>query len=496
MAVGKRSNALVLCVSMFVLGALSLAASTTPDTFVAAMPTTSGVPTTLVTAAAPTSSVSTIAAPTITVPVTTLAATDVTGTNGDLVDAIGAVVGITMDGSILPEPDPACFEEAIAALEPAVQQAADQLAADTFAWWDIASERRLPIVAAYVGCSDIDSVLYVLAIGTVNALESAPCVAASWSSVLTADIIASSIAFGTGFDDLPPGVVARLVDGAVGCMTDDERWWIDDVVLEIDGQYDLTPEQAMCVATNFVRKLGISRVVERRILTLPMLALSDADLAAIDLPACGVTVTLPPMTLGRVGDCLADVFRADEWPRVACDTPHNGEIIAAVDLTDVLVAWPGNQAMYDLAQISCVAVAEDAMNRHKGDEQFKIWWFPPSREVWERGGRILICLVGPFDTSDWTAPFGLLPPTTTTTPVAVAADIPAPTQQPTGLGTDARMDLLAIACFNGTMQACDDLHDESPVGSAYENFADTCAGRRPAGTGRYCTDVFTDTDVQ
>jgi hypothetical protein len=58
------------------------------------------------------------------------------------------------------------------------------------------------------------------------------------------------------------------------------------------------------------------------------------------------------------------------------------------------------------------------------------------------------------------------------------------------------MDLLAIACFNGTMQACDDLYDESPVGSAYEAFGDTCAGRQPAATGRYCAEVFTDTVAQ
>jgi hypothetical protein len=84
----------------------------------------------------------------------------------------------------------------------------------------------------------------------------------------------------------------------------------------------------------------------------------------------------------------------------------------------------------------------------------------------------------------------------TTTPPAAPVPAPAPTQQPTGLGTDARMDLLAAACFNGTMQACDDLYDESPLGSAYEAFADTCAGRQPAGSGRYCSDVFTDTVAQ
>ena len=84
------------------------------------------------------------------------------------------------------------------------------------------------------------------------------------------------------------------------------------------------------------------------------------------------------------------------------------------------------------------------------------------------------------------------PPTTTPAPVPA----PAPTQQPTGLGTDAAMDLLANACFNGTMQACDDLYDQSPAGSAYETYGDTCAGRQPAATNRFCTTVFTDTNVQ
>ena len=83
-------------------------------------------------------------------------------------------------------------------------------------------------------------------------------------------------------------------------------------------------------------------------------------------------------------------------------------------------------------------------------------------------------------------------PSATTPPVPA----PAPTEQPTGLGTDGAMDLLANACFNGTMQACDDLYDQSPASSAYETYGDTCAGRQPAATGVYCTAVFTDTVVQ
>jgi hypothetical protein len=65
----------------------------------------------------------------------------------------------------------------------------------------------------------------------------------------------------------------------------------------------------------------------------------------------------------------------------------------------------------------------------------------------------------------------------TTTPPGGQVPAPPPTQQP-------------------TMQACDNLYNQSPLGSAYETYGDTCAGRRPAGTLPYCTEVFTDTVVQ
>jgi len=69
---------------------------------------------------------------------------------------------------------------------------------------------------------------------------------------------------------------------------------------------------------------------------------------------------------------------------------------------------------------------------------------------------------------------------------------PPPTQEPVGLGTDGHLDNLASNCHGGSMQACDDLFDESPVGSQYELYGDTCAGRQPAGTGLYCSDAFLD----
>jgi hypothetical protein len=51
------------------------------------------------------------------------------------------------------------------------------------------------------------------------------------------------------------------------------------------------------------------------------------------------------------------------------------------------------------------------------------------------------------------------------------------------------MDELAEGCFDGDMQACDDLFLRSPSGSAYEDYGDTCAGRQALGGG-FCSLTF------
>jgi hypothetical protein len=40
------------------------------------------------------------------------------------------------------------------------------------------------------------------------------------------------------------------------------------------------------------------------------------------------------------------------------------------------------------------------------------------------------------------------------------------------------------------MEACDGLYGQGAAGSLYEQYGDTCAGRQPLGSGRYCADVF------
>jgi hypothetical protein len=208
--------------------------------------------------------------PTATQPPTTTAATattsvsaDSAGLNESLAGAIGMLSSMTMDGTILPAPDAACFDTAVTGFDGDVSVAAAQLADDPLSWSAIPRETRLPIISAYLGCANIDAVVNLLAIGLINSLEASPCISAAWSGLLSAELIASTLAYGTGLDDLPPEVVNQLVDGAVPCLPD-EPWWIDDIAIELERQYDFTPAQATCVATNFVHILGIDRAVERR----------------------------------------------------------------------------------------------------------------------------------------------------------------------------------------------------------------------------------------
>jgi hypothetical protein len=48
---------------------------------------------------------------------------------------------------------------------------------------------------------------------------------------------------------------------------------------------------------------------------------------------------------------------------------------------------------------------------------------------------------------------------------------------PQGYGDDAELDALYDSCAGGDGQACDDLYYQSPFGSEYEDFGNTCGGR-------------------
>jgi hypothetical protein len=73
-----------------------------------------------------------------------------------------------------------------------------------------------------------------------------------------------------------------------------------------------------------------------------------------------------------------------------------------------------------------------------------------------------------------------------TTSLPMAGDVPGVTE-PSRLGDDPDFDLLYLRCQAGSGPACDQLFDEAPLGSEYEQFGATCGDR----TREYrCADVY------
>lgn len=173
----------------------------------------------------------------------------------------------------------------------------------------------------------------------------------------------------------------------------------------------------------------------------------------------------------------------------APDTPGTGAPVAPGEL--------GDDPALDQLAADC----------YSGDMQAcdDLYWDSPIDSEYEAygntcGGRVpdgtLSCtdLADPVPgTGDVPVDTGDVPVETGDVPVDTGApggEIPAPTVEPTGLGDDPELDALAQECYDGTMSSCDDLYNASESGSAYEEYADTCAGRQPAGTGRYCVTSF------
>jgi hypothetical protein len=73
-----------------------------------------------------------------------------------------------------------------------------------------------------------------------------------------------------------------------------------------------------------------------------------------------------------------------------------------------------------------------------------------------------------------------------------AGDIPSASVPPDGLGDDPVLNGYAQSCYDGDMDACDTLYDESEVGSTYEQYGGTCAGRQAIANSDvvYCSDAF------
>lgn len=98
---------------------------------------------------------------------------------------------------------------------------------------------------------------------------------------------------------------------------------------------------------------------------------------------------------------------------------------------------------------------------------------PPPRRL--TGGRLTLAVVGFF--AVLAVIVGL---------IAAGASVLAPAD---GYGDDPQLDQLWDRCADGDGAACDDLYRDSPVGSEYEEFGDSCGHRVPPGR-TYCEGVI------
>jgi hypothetical protein len=170
----------------------------------------------------------------------------------------------------------------------------------------------------------------------------------------------------------------------------------------------------MCVGEAYVSTLGIEKAIRRRVLTIPVLHLPPAEQAALDLQArCGLDVEWPSPGLSAApADCVAG-FHDGIATVVPCEQPHDVEILAVQDVTDVLPSWPGFQALFEHNLEFCGEDLEEAL----GDNtEYVGYTYQPSRHHWEGGVRQVACAIGKTD-GQWTDRSGLVP--TPTTPVEI-----------------------------------------------------------------------------
>ena len=338
-----------------------------------------------------------------------------------LTGALAPVLGATIGSVGFAEPEPDCLGPAVEALPRPARHTVDRLVGDPDVWADLDGDDRYPVVVAYLACVEADVLANFVVIATLRTIDRMDCVTNLSGRGIGREVLASSLAYGDGFDDLPPAAVDGLTAAAVACVPD-PAWWVEDEA-HVLTQNGTAPADARCVAAAYVRGLGIEAVVRRRILTFDFVAASPEQLAALDLPGrCSMQAPAPILDLGVVpGDCVSGFGQgARSVAVVRCDQAHNGEIVSTVDLSTVTPSWPGIQALVEEAGRRCAADVAPLVADRTG---YGAGWDLPDRWSWESSARTLTCVLVQDDFASWTGPSGIVP----TTPVAVGPPAPGET---------------------------------------------------------------------
>ena len=97
----------------------------------------------------------------------------------------------------------------------------------------------------------------------------------------------------------------------------------------------------------------------------------------------------------RIGDCFDDTDAyADEvssLPGVPCTEPHDNEAFAVFDLA--ITDYPGEDAMVELANNSCVDRFESFVGRDYESSSLDVLTMFPTVESWRQNDREIVCAV-------------------------------------------------------------------------------------------------------
>ena len=82
-------------------------------------------------------------------------------------------------------------------------------------------DQARPVIEAVLACVDPNKLASrAVALGRVNVLDEATCMADAWDGLLTSEVVASSMAHGRGLDDVPTDIVAEMASKAADCKPD------------------------------------------------------------------------------------------------------------------------------------------------------------------------------------------------------------------------------------------------------------------------------------
>ena len=329
---------------------------------------------------------------------------------------------MTQGRLVLFPPEAPCVEGAFAELPVRGRRAVEALIDDPIAGRTADPAAVEQVVSAYLGCMEPETLRLAIVLSVLQ-MNERECVVDAWQGLLTADLVASSLAYGNVLDDLPADVVEDMASAAAVCGPD-RQWWIDDVILSEELQLELSDREAECVAARYLDVMGVEEVIQRRLLNVPLLSLPAEDEGRLDLSGqCNVTErgTLK-LLIVDVGACVANARAGTDVAAVTgCDQPHDAEVFAVHDIAADHPTWPGVRAIMDTAQSRCTA-DPDAIAGDPGNHRFV--WIHPLRRTWEQGDRTVLCLILHEGDGEWNEPSGLVPaatvPPTTTAPPTTA----------------------------------------------------------------------------